>query len=727
MAPASWPSSGPKNVDNASASPAPVHVSPDTNFLVEKRFMKRMARRTKPAESGCPVRRRKLLPVLNWHKSRKDVNRELHAENGNTSSSVVPQSESTIDSHVGPVLLPVQRPVSVGSESRKRITRKRSLSMSLAPELTAETCEERYIGRQEAFDELDGAGTLKSILQKEVALFLVELSPDNICHGVGADVPCAFCPWLHVKNSKGGLYWHVLHHHCAERHFVCSGTKQLRAIMSMFQCDLYRGRHQANYLTRSAALIRSSVGALSCTHRLHVDDEFRLLLSGSGPCFIGKEARTGTLPVRRVGNMYYDREFAEIVLRYLLQSGSRLTTSLNRFQCDIQLRGCVLGHMLPEHAKTMWPIVEDVLRSPDVTAWQQALMNNLHSSDGFRVLSLDGTMKIAMGLRRYETRIPRPAEGIVNGGVDDNTCVLTIRTLEGGLLNLAVVPNDSKPCHVVAVLESAIRPDQRCGVRWLVVDNATAALRSAVLNSFPRLQGIALDTCHLPIKYESVASNRKSPGSQMLRRLVSKFNVELPVDAPSDLFIPFNCDIKRHMDDKELYFYKHLCEYSLPREELDLAIADMKSARAWTDLASWIRSLAALATMFPDEVANKNTRKGKSRLRILMAAATPDRFEWYMNNARIRTTLSARESTLMGSGTCGNEALHAELRGVFRQVYNVSLPTFRVKLDLFHLAKLVSFDAARRIPMLRQMSQGRVRGTVFLHFKFGTFRVTHCM
>ena len=103
----------------------------------------------------------------------------------------------------------------------------------------------------------------------------------------------AFCPRLHVRNSKGGLYWHVFHHHCAERHFVCSGTKQLRAIMSMFQ-----------YLRRSAALIRSSVGALSCTHRLHVDDEFSLLLSGSGPCLKEKEARTGTLPVRRVGNMH---------------------------------------------------------------------------------------------------------------------------------------------------------------------------------------------------------------------------------------------------------------------------------------------------------------------------------------------------------------------------------------------------------------------------------------
>ena len=87
-----------------------------------------------------------------------------------------------------------------------------------------------------------------------------------------------------------------------------------------------------------------------------------------------------------------------------------------------------------------------------------------------------------------------------------------------------------------------------------------------------------------------------------------------------------------------------------------------------------------------------------------MAAATFERFQWYLNIVRIRTTLSARESTLMRSGSCGNEALDAELRNVFWQVYNVSLPTFRVKLDIFQLAKLISFDAARCFPTLRQMS-----------------------
>ena len=52
----------------------------------ERRFMRRVAKRTKPAVSGCPVRRRKMLPALNvWHRPRKAVNRELHALSGNAS------------------------------------------------------------------------------------------------------------------------------------------------------------------------------------------------------------------------------------------------------------------------------------------------------------------------------------------------------------------------------------------------------------------------------------------------------------------------------------------------------------------------------------------------------------------------------------------------------------------------------------------------------------------
>ena len=181
----------------------------------------------------------------------------------------------------------------------------------------------------------------------------------------------------------------------------------------------------------------------------------------------------------------------------------------------------------------------------------------------------------------------------------------------------------------MTALEGAIRDVQRSSVHWLVVDNASAALCSAARRSFLGLRGVALDTCHLPMKYEAVASNHKSPGSQMLRRLVSKFNVELPQGSPPDLCTPFNGDVTRQMDEREQSLHTHLCKSSLPRVEMDQVFADVRSARAWTDLAGWIRALAAVATMFPNEPKNNNSREGKSKLRIFMTAATFGHFEWY--------------------------------------------------------------------------------------------------
>ena len=84
---------------------------------------------------------------------------------------------------------------------------------------------------------------------------------------------------------------------------------------------------------------------------------------------------------------------------------------------------------------------------------------------------------------------------------------------------------------------------------------------------------------------------------------------------------------------------------------------------------------------------NKHSRKGKTRLQLLMAAATFQRYQWFLSSARLRSTVAFQEAALLGTGTCGNEALHAELRGVYRQAYNVLVPTSRLKLDLFKLSK----------------------------------------
>ena len=307
-------------------------------------------------------------------------------------------------------------------------------------------------------------------------------------------------------------------------------------------------------------------------------------------------------------------------------------------------------------------------------------MTAFGAADGFSVLSIDGTMKIAMGVRRRDTGTSLPLGSSEQDRVDHNTCVSTTRTLQGAVLDLAVVPSDSKPHVVESALANAVRPDDR---------------GECPLGSRQRFAGLAHS------RSAGLSASSTCPSLS-----------EAPLD--KDILEPFRGDRNRQLTDNEWFFYNHLCRASLPQEYIDAAVSSMKSADVWSGLAEWIRALAAVATLYPDEVKNNHSRKGKSRLRLLMAAATFPRYQWYLNNARIRSALTGQQAALLGTGTCGNEVMHAELRGIFRQAYNVSLPTFRLKLDLFKLSKQVALYGARRIPMLRQMNQGRaVEGDVF--------------
>ena len=171
---------------------------------------------------------------------------------------------------------------------------------------------------------------------------------------------------------------------------------------------------------------------------------------------------------------------------------------------------------------------------------------------------------------------------------------------------------------------------------------------------------------------------------------------------------PFEANGNRQFTGDEVLFNDHLCRASLPPKHMDAAATSMKSTAVRSGLLEWIRALAAVATQNPEPTKNKHSRKGKSRLRLSMAAATFQRHRWYLNNARLRSTVACKQAALLGTETCGNEALHEELQGVFRPAYNVSLPTFRLKLDLLKHSKQASFDGARRILLLRQMNQGPV-------------------
>ena len=106
----------------------------------------------------------------------------------------------------------------------------------------------------------------------------------------------------------------------------------------------------------------------------------------------------------------------------------------------------------------MLPVAVDIVRSPDASAWKSALHDGLRSADGFHVRSVDGTVKIAMGVRQSDAGTPLTPGGSQQ---DHVACVLTTRTLQGAVLDLPVVPSDSNPHVVVPALENAELPDDR--------------------------------------------------------------------------------------------------------------------------------------------------------------------------------------------------------------------------------------------------------------------------
>ena len=66
----------------------------------------------------------------------------------------------------------------------------------------------------------------------------------------------------------------------------------------------------------------------------------------------------------------------------------------------------------------------------------------------------------------------------------------------------------------------------------------------------------------------------------------------------------------------------------------------------------------------------------------------------------------------LGVGTCGNEVLHAETRGAFRQVYRIQRTGLEQKLSLSVFGKQIGHDAALRSPSLPQMHPRRALAQV---------------
>lgn len=97
-------------------------------------------------------------------------------------------------------------------------------------------------------------------------------------------------------------------------------------------------------LQRNAALISRDIQAVGNPPLDVVDQDIRMILIGLGPSSVHADDLGRKHMARRVGNLYYDREYPQLLFREMLLCRGRLGESLTRMQHHFAFAGNGLGN-----------------------------------------------------------------------------------------------------------------------------------------------------------------------------------------------------------------------------------------------------------------------------------------------------------------------------------------------------------------------------------------------
>ena len=128
---------------------------------------------------------------------------------------------------------------------------------------------------------------------------------------------CPLCPFRCFQDPSR-VRQHIVSYRVERKQFVCSGTKQLKLCCALFDNDQLHGNIKGSYLKRSAAILQTTVQLPLPTTVNEIDRDIRLVLTGNGPEYWRLATVQESKSIRRVRNLYYSKEFGELVYRELL-------------------------------------------------------------------------------------------------------------------------------------------------------------------------------------------------------------------------------------------------------------------------------------------------------------------------------------------------------------------------------------------------------------------------
>eukprot|EP00973_Karenia_brevis_P075967 10553824-Karenia_brevis.AAC.1 len=132
---------------------------------------------------------------------------------------------------------------------------------------------------------------------------------------------------------------------------------------------------------------------------------------------------------------------------------------------------------------------------------------------------------------------------------------------------------------------------------------------------------------------------------------------------------------------------------------------NLDPAAPYYNKESYIADLAALCSVFKDEVTVKTAAKSKFLNMVLWSATAPGRIGFFMNNMIRKHMMSKNQRAQLSSGTSGNESLNKEANNWFKNYQQMYQSTVYLGLKVFQFFKLVTHHSAEYDPTDVQVDQ----------------------
>ena len=257
--------------------------------------------------------------------------------------------------------------------------------------------------------------------------------------------------------------------------------------------------------------------------------------------------------LRRVQYMYYDRSFADLMLREMLLTRNfrarkqryvlvccdletQVYFTVSIASCRAEVRSTwprlhiaaqesfnEMSTLLPAHARHRHPLLEDLSNSLAFNYQLARMYAELEDQVEWLYLSLDATLKVCMKLKGQESH--RATEALRSAApFGDDTAwrrLLTVRGRSGAVLLMTPLPSAASE-HVVSALREAFSDAQLGMVQYVASDMPSPKFYAELREICPNLRAPCVDAIHLAIVYEYAQSNKKQPGQSYCVKFFAK-------------------------------------------------------------------------------------------------------------------------------------------------------------------------------------------------------------